>query len=548
MGLNQRNKRVWTRGEVAEGILAGDNLVIFRDQVLKVPPSWLQSHPGGALAILHYVGRDATNEIEAYHAEAALKMVARYSAGTIDVSLDEGWAPFIPPFASGWVRQVDAKSQQLQWARVADIEAPPVPKTNEKNTLQFTSLNYAPSEILLVEKADLATSETAAKPQGPTLATITPPASSLSLSTQARHARAFRQLHKKIEDAGLYNTRYLAGYGPEVARYLTLALISATTYRHGWYLTSALFLGLLWHQLTFIVHDLGHMGVTHNWTLDRMLGISIAAYIGGLSITWWVDNHNIHHLVTNHPTHDPDIQHIPFFAISPAFLNSLYSSYYNRVMTFDGPSKVLLALQHRLYYFVMSLARFNLYGNSYGYLYKLGVIRGKRGPLFWFDIVGIAFFWVWYSYLISGVGGGWKGKLGYILISHIAASPVHVQIVLSHFSRSTADLGPTESFVDRQLRTTSDVICSPAIEFIHGGLHLQVTHHLFPRLPRHNLRAASLLVKEFAREHELEYAEFRFTEGNQEVLDVLRSVADQVKFIAKVADHEAKERGRVVRS
>lgn len=105
---------------------------------------------------------------------------------------------------------------------------------------------------------------------------------------------------------------------------------------------------------------------------------------------------------------------------------------------------------------------------------------------------------------------------------------------------STADLGPTESFVDRQLRTTSDVICSPSIEFIHGGLHLQVTHHLFPRLPRHNLRAASLLVKEFAKEQGLEYAEFKFIDGNAEVLGVLKDVAEQVKFVAKVADHEAK--------
>jgi len=124
----------------------------------------------------------------------------------------------------------------------------------------------------------------------------------------------------------------------------------------------------------------------------------------------------------------------------------------------------------------------------------------------------------------------------------MTASPLHVQIVLSHFSRSTADLGPTESFVDRQLRTTSDVICDPSIEFIHGGLHLQVTHHLFPRLPRHNLRAASLFVKEFAKEQGLEYAEFRFVEGNKEVLGVLKGVAEQVQILGMVADHEIKEK------
>lgn len=106
---------------------------------------------------------------------------------------------------------------------------------------------------------------------------------------------------------------------------------------------------------------------------------------------------------------------------------------------------------------------------------------------------------------------------------------------------STADLGPTESFPHRQLRTTTDVACSSSVAFIHGGLHLQVTHHLFPRLSRHNLKRASFLVKEFAKEQGLVYAEFGFLDGNAEVIGVLRGVADQVKLIKKVADAEVKE-------
>lgn len=106
---------------------------------------------------------------------------------------------------------------------------------------------------------------------------------------------------------------------------------------------------------------------------------------------------------------------------------------------------------------------------------------------------------------------------------------------------STADLGPIESFPHRQLRTTSDVICSDSVEFIHGGLHLQVTHHLFPRLPRHNLRRASQLVKEFAKEEGLTYNEFGFVDGNQEVIGVLKNVAEQVKILREVAKTEVKE-------
>lgn len=106
---------------------------------------------------------------------------------------------------------------------------------------------------------------------------------------------------------------------------------------------------------------------------------------------------------------------------------------------------------------------------------------------------------------------------------------------------STVDMGPEESFASRQLRTTTDVICPESVEFLHGGLHLQVTHHLFPRLPRHNLRKASLMVKEFAKEEGLSYAEFGFVDGNEEVLGVLQNVAHQVGIMANVAGAEAKE-------
>lgn len=85
------------------------------------------------------------------------------------------------------------------------------------------------------------------------------------------------------------------------------------------------------------------------------------------------------------------------------------------------------------------------------------------------------------------------------------------------------------------------MICAPSVEFLHGGLHLQVAHHLFPRLPRHNLKRASVFVKEFAKEHDLEYFEFGFVEGNEEVRGVLKSVADQVGILAKVAQTEAIE-------
>jgi fatty acid desaturase len=40
-----------------------------------------------------------------------------------------------------------------------------------------------------------------------------------------------------------------------------------------------------------------------------------------------------------------------------------------------------------------------------------------------------------------------------------------------------------------------------------GELNYQIEHHLFPNMPRPNLRAAQPLIRAFCRQHDLAYAE-----------------------------------------
>ncbi|KAH8120187.1 delta 8-sphingoloid desaturase protein [Phellopilus nigrolimitatus] len=528
----------WSRDEIAARILAGEYLFIYHSRVVRVTPAWLARHPGGELAILHFVGRDATDEVDAFHPDETLKRILGYVVARVNIGPD-GWEPFVPPYMMGWVWK-EGKDGKRTWTREASI----IHTTKSGVTAEATGYPHdeisPSSQILLVKKESIGQEIQIGTPS---LETLSPPPSTLSRKIQAQHSAAYKDLHRRVTDAGLYKTRYITGYGPEFVRYTLFAVLSAVFYSKGWFIPSAVFLGFFWHQLTFFVHDLGHMGVTHDWVWDRIISIFLADFLGGLSVGWWVANHNIHHLVTNHPSHDPDIEHLPFFAISPHFLSDLYSSYYKRIMPFDFASRVFLRMQHHLFYVVLSLARFNLYALSYGHLIKTirdsPKARGGRWS-WWGEVIGLTTFWIWYFFVLRGTGS-WQNALLYLLVSHVVTSPLHLQIVLSHFSRSTADLGPVESFPHRQLRTTTDVICPESIGFIHGGLHLQVTHHLFPRLPRHNLKAASKLAKEFGREQGLEYAEFGFIEGNSEVRGVLRSVAEQVRVMGTIANANIQE-------
>ena len=261
---------VWTRDAIAIRILAGETLIIFQGHLLKIPQKWLEAHPGGSLALLHFVGRDATDEIQANHSDDTLGLIPKYSEGLVELE-DGYWLPFVPPIATGWVRRRGSRGQ-LEWYK----EATEVYSTEDSD--------FFPSSSIILVKKDVA----APHSTRPTLASLQLPPSNLSLKVQAGHSKAWRELHQRITAAGLYKTPYITGYGPEIIRYILLATISVCAYAHNWFITSAVFLGLFWHQLVFTAHDLGHMGVTHNWTLDRIIATVIADFIGGLSIGWWV--------------------------------------------------------------------------------------------------------------------------------------------------------------------------------------------------------------------------------------------------------------------
>ncbi len=56
--------KILTPQSVRDLIAKGHTIVIYEDFVLRLD-SWLDKHPGGRLAILHMVGKDATDEINA---------------------------------------------------------------------------------------------------------------------------------------------------------------------------------------------------------------------------------------------------------------------------------------------------------------------------------------------------------------------------------------------------------------------------------------------------------------------------------------------------
>jgi delta8-fatty-acid desaturase len=67
--------------EIARRVADGQPVVIYEGYVLHLG-DWINKHPGGRLAILHMVGRDATDEINMLVIHPALRLALSRSLYT----------------------------------------------------------------------------------------------------------------------------------------------------------------------------------------------------------------------------------------------------------------------------------------------------------------------------------------------------------------------------------------------------------------------------------------------------------------------------------
>lgn len=296
-------------------------------------------------------------------------------------------------------------------------------------------------------------------------------------------------------------------------------------------LVGAVAMGFYFQQVAFVGHDAGHHLITHNQDTDEMIGFLVGNLLTGISIGWWKRSHNAHHVVTNSVNCDPDIQHLPVFAITDKFFKPVLSTYHNKTFSFDRISKFFVSNQHLLYYVIMGIARFNLYAQSFIHVFTQ--CKGRKQKL---ELVTLGIFWCWFSLLCSLIPSLW-GRVLFILLSHFVAGLLHVQITLSHFSMATYHGLPSnsykkDSFFISQMETTMNVDCHPYMDFFHGGLQFQIEHHLFPRASRAYLRTLSKKVQKLCMEHGVRYCSHSFYDANREVISSLRETAKKAQGIS----------------
>ena len=126
----------------------------------------------------------------------------------------------------------------------------------------------------------------------------------------ANHFADYVLLKRAIKEQGLLE-RHLAYYAWKIP--LTVALLGvAMAWVAVWHDGPLVFIGaLLWAvasgQIALLAHDAAHGGVFATHRGNSALSLLVLNLLSGFSYSWWRQSHNTHHMRSNDPELDLDI-------------------------------------------------------------------------------------------------------------------------------------------------------------------------------------------------------------------------------------------------
>lgn len=304
---------------------------------------------------------------------------------------------------------------------------------------------------------------------------------------------SYSSLLKSVRDAGLLQRRrrfYVVLLGS-----LGLLLAGAWTgfafIGDSWFqLLIAGALGLLFTQFAFWSHEAAHNQVfasrkANAWTA-RIVGTAMV----GMSYAYWMDKHNRHHGRPNTIDKDPDIK------------TGAVAFYEDAAATKKGLPALITRRQGYLLFPLILFLGITLHIDSFKFLMSSSAVKHRwlelcvlftrftiyMGAVFFFLPLGMAFAFI----------GTQLGVFGFYMGASFAPNHKGMPILPSD---TKAD------FLSRQVLTSRNITGGWFITVLMGGLNYQIEHHLFPDMPRSNLRQARTIVLQFCRAEEIAYTE-----------------------------------------
>jgi fatty acid desaturase len=271
-------------------------------------------------------------------------------------------------------------------------------------------------------------------------------------------------------------------------------------------LLNAAFMAFVFGQIGFLGHDGGHRQIFKATWKNDMIVLLQGNLLVGMSYSWWNDKHNAHHSHPNQLDMDPDIG-IPAISFTK-----------EQALSKRGFLRFLTKYQAFFFFPLLTLVGMDLQRVSIFYLMKTKVQR----PLAEFSLIilhNVLYFGLIFSQLTL-----WQGIIFILVHQALFGLYLGMTFAPNHKGMPILEKASQMDFLQRQVLTARNVTSHPFNDYMYGGLNYQIEHHLFPSMPRNNLKRAQKIIKEYCASHSISFYETTSIQSFKEILTYLHEV------------------------
>jgi fatty acid desaturase len=319
----------------------------------------------------------------------------------------------------------------------------------------------------------------------------------------------YTKLSRQIKQAGLLDRRH-GYYTAKIGLNLVLLAAGGAAFvllgDSWWQLVTAAYLAVVFTQLAFVGHDAGHRQIFRSRRANNLVGLVHANLLVGISFGWWVAKHDRHHTNPNHEDLDPDID-IPALAFTTG-----------QARDKRGLARVIARHQAYLFFPLLLLEAAQLHvASAKAIVRDTGRATVVEALLLLLHLVG-------YVTALFLVLSPLQAAVFVLIQQGLFGLYLGCSFAPNHKGMPTLTDADELDFLRTQVLTSRNVRGSRLVDFLLGGLNYQIEHHLFPNMPRPNLRRAQPLVRAFCSQHDLPYTEATMFGSYAEALRHLHSV------------------------
>lgn len=277
-------------------------------------------------------------------------------------------------------------------------------------------------------------------------------------------------------------------------------------------LLDATYLAFVFVQISLVAHDWGHRQFSFKaaWK-NRLVTLVLGNLLLGISQQWWIDKHNDHHANPNHMDQDPDVD-IPLLAFEE-----------EQALDKRGIARFVVKYQAAMIFPLSLLQSLSMSRSSIQFL------LGKQAKSTLSEALLMVAHFVLYFGLLFTLLPPLQAAL--FVIVHRGLFGMYMVSIFApnHKAMPTLNEGSELDFLSRQVLTSRNVRANPITDFMYGGLNYQIEHHLFPSLPRNNLKRLKPIVREFCSSHGIAYHETSVLRSYREILEHLHEVGEPLR-------------------